>query len=481
MLAPTPILSPARAAVALAVSLTVVLGALELAVRSVTGASMVTSVDDALLRLALVFVGYDLALGVVLISVLVARFRRPVEAPPARLPHATVLVAAWNEVDCLEDTVRRWAAQRGAEFDLLVGDDGSTDASVAQLVASLHLVPTAADVFAGSCDGVTVQLHRLPHRGKGATLNALALHATGEVLVTVDADTTPAPGALAALCAAFASPLVDSATGVVTVRNGRGGWLLGSQSAEYLKNAWVRIAWSSLHALDQVPGAFAALRASSFHAAGGFPTDSLTEDYEMTFRLMALGVTRGRPPVVLTVPEAQVFTDAPATWAGFIRQRTRWFAGFLSTLFRYRRLIFLPAAGAYGLVRLPLKVIDAMLPVLAFSSLVVLVRGGLVAVLGLSTVSLFLFGVRWVWDLFVYACATLAAPRLGSRELSRAAAPAPWLGWLFTAMEALTYVWLKHAAALRGTVWAVRRVRTWEASREAPSEALVREVEQQQP
>jgi cellulose synthase/poly-beta-1,6-N-acetylglucosamine synthase-like glycosyltransferase len=219
-----------------------------------------------------------------------------------------------------------------------------------------------------------------------------------------------------------------------------------------LKNAWVRIAWSALGALEQVPGAFSGIRAQLFAAAGGFPTDSLTEDYELTFRCIVQGLVRGRAPVVVVVPAAQVFTDGPGTVAGFIRQRTRWFAGFLTTLFRFRALIARKGTGAFGVVRLPLKLVDAVLPAIAFASLVVLVSGGVHAAFGVMRVSVVLFAIRWLWDLFVYACATSSSHRLGSPEMSAVAAPPIVVGWLLTAFEALTYVWFKHIAALRSMV-----------------------------
>ena len=160
------------------------------------------------------------------------------------------------------------------------------------------------------------------------------------ILITVDADTTPARGALAAMARAFTDPEVVSAAGVVAVRNAREAWLTRHQHVEYQRTTWVRVAWSSLGALEQVPGAFTGVRAAAFAEVGGFPTDSLTEDYELTYRLLAHGVRNGRVPMVVTVPEAVVWTVVPSTLGGFVRQRTRWFAGFLTTLARFRRLLF---------------------------------------------------------------------------------------------------------------------------------------------
>ena len=443
------------------------------------------------LRVALVFVGYDVAVGLLLIPAIFVRLRRDaamaargaggeiwvegevgIEGGVGFGVGVSVLVAAYQEAGCIVDTVRRIGAsiRRGSGREIMVGDDGSTDGTWALLVAAFgaRAPKSGVDRFHGklaAADGSSIALTvlRLPHLGKGATLNALAVAARYPVLVTLDADTWPEPFAIEKLAAAFADPRVASAAGVVMIKNGRDNWLLNHQAAEYMKNALVRIGWASLGALDQVPGAFSGLRKKQLLEAGGFPTDSLTEDYEVTFRLMRAGLRRASPPRVVCVSAARVWTEGPSTFRGFIRQRTRWFAGFLSTMFRYRDLIFEPRAGAFGVVRLPLKLIDAVLPLVAFASLFVLVHGGMSALRPVARASLFLFCVRWGWDLLVYALALVAARRLGdARETS---SPRPLLGWLAAATEALTFVWLKHVATMRGFSWAIRRVRTWESSR----------------
>jgi cellulose synthase/poly-beta-1,6-N-acetylglucosamine synthase-like glycosyltransferase len=435
------------------------------------------------LHIAVFFVAYDLATGAVLLWAARRRLARDLAAANEHAgsrcidstPSVAVLIAAYNEASDGADhgivaTVRGIAAQAGVAFEVLVGDDGSEDGTHDAVVRAFGLRPTT-DGFVGEvCRSheppVTVRAFRFSHAGKGATLNALASRARREVFVTVDADTVPAPGALSRLASAFIDPRVDSAAGVVSVRNAQS--VLGKyQYAEYLKDNIVRIGWSALGALEQVPGAFAGVRAESFRAVGGFPVDSLTEDYELTYRLVDYGLALRRVPIVVTVPRAQAFTDVPVKYRGFVRQRTRWFAGFLSTLFRFRHLIGRTGAGGFGIVRLPLKLVDAVLPLLAFGSLAVLVRGAVSPVRALSRVAIGIFLVRWAWDLIFYGAALQLSRHLGDPDATRRVAPARWQGWLCTATEALTYIWLKHAAVLRAYGWAARRVKTWEASRES--------------
>jgi len=469
-----PILTPVGALATLLVALAGSIVAIECFSVWVLGAYAAPS-----LHVAVFFVAFDLATGMVLLCAARARLIADRSAASAgaseeRPEDASVLIAAYNEAASdgnggLIATIRGIAAQEGVSLEILVGDDGSEDGTSGEVIREFSLRP-----FGGGYIGtvpraegrdVSLRVFRFEHAGKGATLNALAARAAHGVLVTMDADTTPARGALAALVSAFHDPRVESAAGVVSVRNAR-SVLTRHQYAEYVKNSIVRIGWSALGALEQVPGAFAAVRADALRAVGGFPTDSLTEDYELTYRLVDRGVRLGRVPVVVTVPRAQAFTDVPVTFRGFVRQRTRWFAGFLSTLYRFRHLIGRASAGGFGVVRLPLKLVDAVLPVLAFASLVVIVRGVASPALAVSRVALGIFLIRWAWDLTFYAAALRLARSLGDPVETQRVAPEAWRGWLCTATEALTYVWLKHAAVFRAYAWAARRVQKWEPSRE---------------
>jgi len=471
-----PVLRPLIAMATLLGALAVVIGGAEALCRGLLGAYAAPS-----LHVAVFFVAYDIAVGGVLLAVVWRRLRRDrsVATLSGDVPPASVLIAAFNEAGDARTTgivatVRAIAAQSGLAFEILVGDDGSRDGTYEAVVRAFGLEAVSEEavgsVVRADRSAVVVRAVRLGHAGKGATLNALAARAHHPVLITMDADTTPAPSALAHLASAFTDPKVEAAAGVVSVRNA-GSILTRHQYAEYVKNSIVRIGWSGLGGLEQVPGAFAGIRADAFAQAGGFPTDSLTEDYELTYRLVDHGLSKGYVPLVVTVPRAQVFTDVPETFRGFIRQRTRWFAGFLSTLYRFRHLLFRSGAGGFGVMRLPLKLIDAVVPVLAFISLAVVMRGAGSPVLAVSALAMGLFTLRWVWDLFFYGAALHLARELGDADETAKVAPHLAAGWLCTATEVATYMWLKHAAVLRAYGWVVGRVRTWESSREPAGEA----------
>jgi dolichyl-phosphate beta-glucosyltransferase len=130
---------------------------------------------------------------------------RPV-LPKARQarPTLTVVLPCYNEAERLPRTLRSLLAHlSGApgEVEVLVVDDGSTDATVAVVEAI-----AAADA--------RVRLLCLsPNRGKGAAVRAGMLAAEGELIVFTDADGSYGPSELDRIIRALAERRSRSARG----------------------------------------------------------------------------------------------------------------------------------------------------------------------------------------------------------------------------------------------------------------------------
>ena len=92
------------------------------------------------------------------------------------MPEVTILIAAYNAEATIRQALNSALAQRGVEFEVLVVDDGSTDAT-AQIVAE------CGEAF----DGLRmVQLER--NQGLAAARNAGFTEARGEFVTILDAD-----------------------------------------------------------------------------------------------------------------------------------------------------------------------------------------------------------------------------------------------------------------------------------------------------
>ncbi len=108
-----------------------------------------------------------------------------------------------------------------------------------------------------------------------------------------------------------------------------------------------RRALAALGTLTVIPGAVGAWRKSVLQEMGGFHSDTLAEDQDLTIGIQAKGYG------VRFDPSAVAWTEAPATFRGLAHQRFRWAFGTLQCLWKYRGMTFNPRYGALGLFALP--------------------------------------------------------------------------------------------------------------------------------
>lgn len=201
----------------------------------------------------------------------------------------SVVVAAYNEQRWLADCLASLAAQTFHDFELVLVDDGSTDATAA---------------IAASAGARVV---RTPHRGTGAARDAGAAAAGGKLLVFLDADELYAPEFLARLV----TPLADA-----SVRGTFPGGIEWHNPDDGLAPAWLRIhgypdgrrvVRGDTHPYPK------ALRREDFVAAGGYPLVGHGEDF-------AFGRRVG-PAVV--VPDARYRFTLP-TGTREVLAKSRW-------------------------------------------------------------------------------------------------------------------------------------------------------------
>jgi cellulose synthase/poly-beta-1,6-N-acetylglucosamine synthase-like glycosyltransferase len=201
--------------------------------------------------------------------------------------------------------------------------------------------------------------------------------------MTVDADTLLEAEACAAMSHAFAVlPNLVVAAGLlspVCSRTASGRFFQWFQTYEYIRNFISRYAWMRAHSLLLISGAFACFRRDAVLTVGGFDPECLVEDYELIHRLRRYALDRGLDWDVRVIGGAKARTDAPSTLPSFLRQRRRWFAGFLQTQYWYRSMIGNRRYGLLGTLMLPVKAFDTVQPLYgltAFFLLLAFLFGG---------------------------------------------------------------------------------------------------------
>lgn len=197
-------------------------------------------------------------------------------------------------------------------LQLILVDDGSADATYDRLRA-----------WEAGHPGRMLVLHRPPGGGgKSAALNHAARHATGEVLVVYDADHAPDRDALRHLAACFDDPRVGAAQGRCIIANGEDSLLARLVAVDYLGGYLISEQGRSAYAgMPSYGGANCAVRHGVLREIGGWNERSLTEDTDLTLRVLLAGHEVRYAPDALDHEEA--VTGLRAYW----RQRHRWATG----------------------------------------------------------------------------------------------------------------------------------------------------------
>ena len=256
------------------------------------------------------------------------------DTPPGASQKVSVLIPAFNEERVIIGSIRRILASTGCQFEIIVIDDGSND----------RTADCVRETFA---DELRVRLIETPNCGKAHAVNIGLRQATGDVIVALDADTQFEPGTIARLLRWFVDPHVGAVAGNAKVGN-RINLLTRWQALEYITAQNLeRRALAALGCVTVVPGAVGAWRGSLLRELGGFPSDTLAEDQDLTIAVQRAGYS------VRFDSDAVAWTEAPDTVANLIKQRFRWAFGTLQCLWKHHRVTFNPDFGALGLIALP--------------------------------------------------------------------------------------------------------------------------------
>jgi len=260
---------------------------------------------------------------------------RPARALDASFrPPTSVLIPAYNEEDVIVETIAAALASGYAPLEVIVVDDGSTDATAARVREAFGHDPR-------------LSLVRQANQGKPGALNRALSRASGEVMVTIDADTVIGPDAISRLVRHFADPRVGAVAGNAKVAN-RDRWLTRWQALEYVTSQNLeKRAFDLLNCITVVPGAVGAWRATTLRDCGGFPTDTVAEDTDLTLAI------RRRGWRILYDEEAVGRTQAPETPDALLRQRFRWTFGTLQAVWKHRDTLARPRYGTLGWIALP--------------------------------------------------------------------------------------------------------------------------------
>jgi cellulose synthase/poly-beta-1,6-N-acetylglucosamine synthase-like glycosyltransferase len=228
------------------------------------------------------------------------------EPLPADRLSVSVIVPTFNGGSGLGPTIASLHRQTQRPIEIIIVDDGSTDdtRATAEHARAQGLVDMVI------CHGTRC--------GRSAAINAAARFASGDLLMTVDADTVFEPTAVERLASVFRDRRVGGASCNISIGNESESIWTGLQSVEYLMSIGAgRAVLDIVGAIACLSGACSAYRRDVFLRQGGLDVGP-GEDLEFTLRLRRLGY------VVRFVPNAWAETLGPVSGVSLLRQRARW-------------------------------------------------------------------------------------------------------------------------------------------------------------
>jgi hyaluronan synthase len=170
-----------------------------------------------------VFYTYSiLVTAYVCVRFLLAPLYRPTPDTGYR-PTVSIVIPAFNEEGAIEQTIEAILASDypSESLDVVVVDDGSTDATWERMLAAQQRNPSVVCVRFAS------------NRGKRAAMAEGIRRSRAEICAFVDSDSVLEPDALARLVADFGDPRVGAVVGHADVLNKTHNWLTRMQQVRY--------------------------------------------------------------------------------------------------------------------------------------------------------------------------------------------------------------------------------------------------------
>ncbi len=245
-----------------------------------------------------------------------------IDIDTADWPPVTILVAAHNEEKVVANILSALMTVKYPQDRMLVipVNDRSTDGT-----------REIIDDFVAKFPGRIQPFHRAGGKGgKAAALkDAMELVET-EVILIFDADYIPGAGLVKQLTAPFFDPEVGGVMGRVVPLNVGANLLTRmldlERSGGYQVDQQARM---NLRLVPQHGGTVAGVRLSALREIGGWNDASLTEDTDLTYRLLLHGwktVYQNR---------SECYEEVPETWAVRIKQIMRWAKGHNQAMVTY--------------------------------------------------------------------------------------------------------------------------------------------------
>ncbi len=311
----------------------------------------------------------------------------------------TIIAPAFNEESTIIESVESLLSMEYPQFEILVVNDGSTDATAEKLIEKFDLkktnrvfrkmieTQTIRNIYASATHPKLVLVDK-KNGGKADALNAGLNISQYPLFCAIDSDSLLEKDALLKMVRPFLEDpdKTMAAGGVIRLSNGcrvKAGQVLSVtlprnslvrfQIVEYFR-AFLggRLGLSMLRSVLIISGAFGVFRKDIALKCGGYRTDTIGEDMDLVIRMKTYLHQNKIPFRMPFIPDPICWTEAPESLRILTRQRNRWQRGLIEVISHNRRLMFNPKYGVTGLFAMPFYLVFEMLgPLVEFTGYVI--------------------------------------------------------------------------------------------------------------
>ena len=253
--------------------------------------------------------------------------KRPVVRSFNSYPEVTILVAAYNEVLSINETLLSLLKQDySGLIHITVINDGSSDDTLNEVKKLQSNYPAIKLIDLGK------------NGGKAAALNVGLKDSNTDLIITVDGDCWIKTDGIRRLVTRYLSDPSNTkaVAGSILIRNSRENWITKAQEWDYfLGIAAIKRIQSLFQGTLVAQGAFSLYEKSALVEVGGWP-QSVGEDIVLTWKILAAGYRVGH------AENACAFTRCPNSIKQFTKQRQRWSRGMIEAFKANPKILLSP-------------------------------------------------------------------------------------------------------------------------------------------
>ncbi|MCQ4637258.1 glycosyltransferase family 2 protein [Anaerovorax odorimutans] len=289
----------------------------------------------------------------------------------------SILVPAYNEALTIIDTILSIEKVDYPEFEIIVVDDGSKDATAQTVIDYFQMTlikrPIRRQVPCQEVKEIWEAVHRQIHLtlickengGKADALNMGINASRYAYFLEIDADSVLQKDAVKNLM----EPILEddriiACGGMIQVSNQAvivegeiksltfpKKWLVLLQMLEYCRSfLGSRLFFNGFSGNMIISGACGLFRKDLTVACGGYDTGIVGEDMELVVKLHHYCKCNSIPYKIINVATANCWTQVPESLSDLKKQRRRWHMGLIQSIALHRDIIFNPSYGVVSMV-----------------------------------------------------------------------------------------------------------------------------------